>query len=204
VSALDELREHFREAAARELAGKRVRRRRQRRVTGVLIALLVGSAAVAGAADLIAVGEPAPDLRIQGDAYKPPANALRPTVLVKAEVAGMRLPYGVGAYTANNGQRCLVVGSLLGYTLGLTDRDEFKPYDRGKVGSCAPPGRLNQDRWTDHGHTLLFGVGTKATPQAVVTVEGKVYRPPPGRERAFLVVFDGTLELEDFAVHFVR
>jgi hypothetical protein len=205
VSPLDELRESLRAAARRDVdARRRVRRRRQRRLTGVLAALLVGGAAVAGAADLIAVGEPVADVRVLGDDYRPPPGALRPQILVRAKAPGLELPYGLGAYTANNGKRCLVPGALLGYTLGVVDGNEFKPYQRGKVGTCNIPGRINQDLWHDHGRTLLFGVASAATPHPIVTVDGRSYRPRTYGERAFLLIFKGDFDVGDIRVSFVR
>jgi len=205
VSALDELRENFRAAAARDIAARKVRRRRKRRLSGVLVALLVGGAAAAGAADLIAVGEPVTDVRVQGSDYKPPANALRPTILVRAKTPGVPLPYGLGTYTARNGQRCLVVGSLLGYTLGVVDGHTFKPYEQGsRVGACNTPGKANQDLWQDHGKTLVFGIAPAAQPQAVVTVDGRTIRPRMQRERSFLLVFDGDLDPSRARVGFAR
>jgi hypothetical protein len=204
VSALDELRENLREAAARDVAARRVRRRRRRRLSGAVVALLAGGAAAAGAADLIAVGDPVADTRTLSNAYKPPRDALRPTILVRAKAPGAKLPYGLGAYTANNGKRCLIPGVLLGYTLGAVDGNEFKPFKQGRVGSCNTPGRLNQDLWHDHGRTILFGVASAAKPRAVVVVGGRTYTPPPGPERAFLLVFDDDLDLQEIDVHFVR
>jgi hypothetical protein len=199
VSALDELREHLRDAAQRDVDAKRVRRRRQRRATGLVAAALVAGTAIAGAADLIAVGEPFEDLRVQGADYKPPPGALQPTILATAR-SGRKLPYAVGVYKANNGTLCLVAGSLRGYTLGREKGGRFRPYERGHVGSCNQPGRPNFDTIILDGRTLIYGRATAAQPHVRVTVEGRPTDPELQRDRGFLLVYDGKLDRQDIRI----
>jgi hypothetical protein len=203
LSGLDELREHLREAARRDVEARRVRRRRRRRTTSVLAALVLGGAAAAGAADLISVGEPATDLRAQRNEYKPPAGTLRPTILVRAK-SGLELPYAVGAYDARGGKRCLIAGSLLSYTLGVIDGDEFRPYRHDKVGACDRPDKQTYDTLRDHGNTLVFGRASAVKPTATVIADGKRFVPPLAAERSFLLVFKGTLGPDRLRVVFSR
>jgi hypothetical protein len=204
VSALDDLRENLREAARRDIEARSVRRRRQRRGTALLAALLLGGAAAAGAADLISVGEPATDLRVQKGDYKPPPGTLRPKILARADSDGLRLPYGVGEYVANNGKQCLVVGSLLGYTLGRIDHDKFKPYKQDTVGSCNAPGKPLSDLITDHGRTLVIGRAPPDRLTATVTIDGKPTVARLAAGRVFLLVFKGEYPRAKVRVSFTR
>ena len=204
MSALDELRENLREAAKRDVEARRVRRRRQRRGTALLAALLLGGAAAAGAADLISIGEPVADLRIQSGDYKPPRGALRPTIVARAESGGLQLPYGLGEYVAKNRDECLVVGSLLGYTLGRIDGDEFKPYKKDTAGSCNAPGKPLFDTAVDHGHTLVIGRAPPDRQNVTVTIDGKPTPVHLATHRTFLLVFDGEYKRPDVRVRFTR
>ena len=204
MSALDDLRENLREAARRDVEVRRVRRRRQRRGTGLLAALVLGGAAAAGAADLISIGEPATDLRVQDGDYKPPPGTLRPRIIARADSGGLRLPYGMGEYRANNGDQCLVVGSLLGYTLGRIDGDEFNPYKQDTVGSCNAPGRPLYDTVFDHDRTLVIGRAPPDRPRATITIDGRSTVAPAAAGRTFLLVFNGKYRPEDVRVSFTH
>ena len=204
MSALEELRENLREAAERDVEVRRVRRRRQRRGTALLAALVLGGAAAAGAADLISVGETATDLRVQTDDYKPPPGTLRPKIIARADSGGLRLPYGLGEYRANNGAQCLVAGSLLGYTLGRIDGDEFRPYKRDTVGSCNAPSRPLYDTVIDHDRTLVIGRAPPGRPTATITIDGKSTVAPATAGRTFLLVFKGRYRPENVRVSFTR
>jgi hypothetical protein len=193
MSALDELRENLREAAQRDIAATRVRRRRKRRATGLIALALIGGTAVAGAADLISVGGPSQDPRDQGsDAYKPPPGTLQPTILATAE-SGRELPYAVGVYTANNGLKCLVAGSLRGYTLGREKDGTFQPYRHDTVGSCREPERGDFAALPIDGRTLVYGRVTPKYPKATITVDGDTISPPVQKGGGFLVVYDGNV-----------
>ncbi len=204
MSALDQLRESLREAAQRDIDARRVRRRRQRRGTALVAALLLGGAAAAGAADLISIGEPVADLRVQTGDYKPPRDSLPLKIVARADSGGLRLPYGVGEYVANNRDECLVVGSLLGYTLGRIEDDEFKPYAKDTTGSCNAPGKPLFDTAVDHGRTLVIGRAPPDRRNVTVTIDGK---PTPARlatHRTFLLVFDGEYRRPSVRVTFTR
>ena len=117
MSALDELREGLREAARRDIEAQRVRsRRRHRRATGAVVLALLGGAAVAGATDLLSVGEPLPDPVGKTTVYRA-ANGERIQIAVQAESGGA-LPFAVGTYDAVNGERCALAGYIRGTELG--------------------------------------------------------------------------------------
>jgi hypothetical protein len=197
--ALNELRENLVEAAQREVAAKRARRRRQRRATSLIAAALIAGTAVAGAADLISVGEPFEDIRIQGDSYRPQPGSLRPTILATAR-SGRRLPYAVGSYTANNGDICVVAGSLRGYTLGRETKGRFRPYRRDTVGTCNQPDKPTYDSLLDGDRTLIYGRATARQPHVTVTVDGRPTTPELQKDRGFLLVYEGKLARQNVRV----
>lgn len=192
MSAFNELRQNLVDAAQREVEAKRVRRRRKRRATTLVAAALIAGTAVAGAADLISVGEPFSDLPGQSDEYKPPPGSLRPTILAKAK-SGDRLPYAVGVYTAKNGDVCVVAGALRGYTLGLVQGGKFRPYKQDRAGTCNSPDRPTFDSLVDGDRTIVYGRATAKRPRVTVTVEGKPTRPKLQKDRGFLLVYKGKL-----------
>jgi hypothetical protein len=198
-SAFNELRQSLVEAAQRDVDAKRARRRRQRRATGLIAAALIAGTAVAGAADLISVGEPFQDLRIQGNDYKPPPGSLQPTILATAK-SGRQLPYAVGVYTANNGTVCVVAGSLRGYTLGREEHGRFRPYKRGSVGSCNAPDRPTYDSISYEDRTLVYGRATASRSNVTVTVDGKPVTPKLQKDGGFLLVYEGNLKRENIRV----
>lgn len=193
MSALDELRENLREAARRDIEAKRVRRRRQRRATGLIALALIGGSAVATAADLISVGEPAVDVRdIKADGYRPQPGALRLQILARADADDL-LPIGLGSYKAKNGLTCLVVGSMRGYTLGQVEGSVFKPYPPSRVGSCFRPGHPVYDTMHYRGRTLLFGAMAPGITGVTAVVDGERHPGKLQQGNTFVFVFRGKL-----------
>ncbi len=198
MNALDELRESLRAAASRDVEASQARsRRRRRRATGAIVAVLLGGAAAAGAADLISVGEPIPDSRVQEANYKPRGgNGF--TIAVTAPSEDPKLPYGVGLYTANNGARCAVAGQVRGFSLGAVERGTFRPYTTDRIGVCAKPGRPTYGAITYRGRSLVFGITGKG--DRTVRVAGTSADKEVGPERAFLFVFDRPVPRESYVV----
>src|SRR4051812_7927141 len=98
------------EAARREAGQSRPRRRRRRRrATGLLVAALLGGAAVAGAADLISTGDPVPDRTSRGERYRS-GHAAGFDLVAKARDPAGQTAWGVGIYTAGNGDACAIAG----------------------------------------------------------------------------------------------
>jgi hypothetical protein len=186
MSALDELRESLREAARVDVeAARRRRRRRRRRTGGVLAVILVGGAAAAGATDLISVGEPA----------KPPAKDLPAhyqqsgrVQLLQTAPSGTKEPYGLGTYTAKNGQRCFLIGQVRGAQLGLVERGTFRPYPEDRSGPCQVSGKSVHGSIVAGPNTVIGGLAAPGV--RLVRVTG-IDRPiKPGKDGAWLIVVD--------------
>ena len=148
MNALDELRENLRDAARRDIEAERARtRRRKRRATGLIAIALLGGAGAATASQLISVGEPAGEATrdfegAECDKYRP-TNPDGVRLVMTADAGAGRLPFGIGLYTASNGQRCLHAGQVNRNSLGVVVGGEWRPY-RERKGVCG--GRAS---WSD-------------------------------------------------------
>jgi hypothetical protein len=172
-------------------------RRRRRRVLGLFAAVVLGGAAAAGAAELISTGEPVPDRTLRGPRSEPPSGQSA-TIVAKAGDPDAKTTWGVGVYTSATGRPCVLAGQVRGYTLGLIRGGSFHPYAPGTSGICAKDSArpLVYDRLTIHGaqpRTVVFGI---ANGPVTATLNGKSSPVRRGRGGAFLVVYSGTLPLD--------
>ena len=193
MSAINNLREHLREAARRDIEAERARVRRvRRRSTAFLAAVLLGGAAAATAADLSSVGEPVPDTRPGFDHYRAAqGGGMKPVVTAQSD---SKYPFGVAIYTARNGQRCAVAGEARGSSLGRVQGNSFRPYDATQTGPCGA--RLFHSAIDIGDRTLLFG---RAAPGATtVTFEGEPQTV--GEGGAFLFVLERVPTTYEFDV----
>jgi hypothetical protein len=190
IPALDELRERLREAAHRELTGAPRRRRRRRRAGGLLAAVLLVAAGAAGAADLIATGEPVKDPRAGMSAgYRPGPGLLQLSVIARDPAGGPG--WGVRVYTARNHQRCVLAGVVNGADLGRMSGGRFHPYQRGFAGACGRPGRPFGTLQYTGGRTLVFGIARPGAQRVTIAVSGAAHSARTGRGGAFLAVYRG-------------
>jgi hypothetical protein len=202
-SAKEELREQLMLAARRDVAQERQaqqpRRRRRRRATGVIVAVLLGGAAAAGAADLISSGDPVPDTTSSGKQYKAPGE---PDLVAKAADPERGTVWGVGIYTASNGQQCAIAGQVRGVSLGLIRDGVFRKYETGSSGACVDLKKTPMllDRLVIGGpepRTIVFG-RTRGTDRTVIAQsDGKVHSTDPARGGGFLFVFKGRVTFAD-------
>jgi hypothetical protein len=201
LPALRSVGDQLHEAARRELAPAQRRRQRRRRILVIAVGLLLLAAAVAGAARLIAVGEPVNDTR-QGDELAPREPG---QIVVRASDPDGGLPWAARAYTSRDGRECIIVGRQRGFSLGVIKDGAFHafpPDARGVCGELAQTGRLQSAvTFTEpQVRTVVFG-RTKAGTTAV-RVEG------PGRPRdvrvgpagAFLLLYDGRVAANEVRV----
>jgi hypothetical protein len=198
-SARDELREQLLQAArrddARQAAASPARRRRSRRSLGIVVALAFGAAAAAGAADLISTGDPLPDSSYSGAPYQPSRTGA-PALDAKAPDPAGGHGWGVGTYTADNGESCAIAGQVRGLEIGEVGSDgKFHPYERGSTGSCGDFKDLNLFYGVRHYNGVTIVFGRTSEPNRFVTArnDGKTIRATPGRGGAFLWVFKGNL-----------
>jgi hypothetical protein len=196
-SARDQLLDQLMAAARREEASERPpRRRRRRRGLALVIALGLGAAAAAGAAELISTGAPVGNRSLSDPRFQPaPAGA--PELVAKAPDPRTGTTWGVGVYTSAAGRDCAVAGEVRGLTLGVVRDGRFHAYVRGTSGACASDDKLplTFDRLTPPGppRTIVYGRTRRPDRTVVVEVDGKTYSTRPARGGAFLFVFDGRL-----------
>src|SRR4051812_45999982 len=199
IPALDELRESLRAAAAREIEAEapRRRRRRRRRATGLLAIGVLAAAGAAGAAELLATGEPVRDDRaIAG--YQPAAGL--PQISVVARDG--RTAWAVRVFRARNGQQCVLAGRLNGVSLGVMRGGTFHPYARDFHGTCNQPGRPFAGTQYVAGRTLVFGIARSGAKRVTVTVDGQRRPAPTGREGGFLLVYRGPIASNELRIDY--
>ena len=201
LPALRSVGDQLHEAARRELAPVQRRRRRRRRVLAVAVAMVLLAAAVAGAARLIAVGEPVNDTRQGGElAPREPGR-----IVVRASDPDGGPPWAGRAYTSRDGRACILVGRQRGFTLGVIRGGTFHAYPPDARGVCG-----------DLAHTgLLQSAVTFTEPQLRTAVFGRtkpgvriVRVAGPGRPRdvrigpagAFLLLYDGRVAANEVRV----
>jgi hypothetical protein len=190
IPALAELRDHFREAARRDIEA-RPRRRRDRRRPVLLIAagLALCGGAAAGAAQLLSTGEPVKN------AYTPAARYRSPNgyhIVLKAHAPV--LPWGVAIYTTRDGEECILYGRVNGAALGLLQGGKFRPYAPNHSAACRDIDRkpyLLTDLSFRDGVSLLYGRVGPGKTRFTVVVDGKSVSTPAGEGGAFLLVFKG-------------
>jgi hypothetical protein len=197
-SAKEQLRAQLMEAARREEALERQTarpRRRRRRAIGLSVALVLAAGAAAGAAELISTGEPVPDKTLPQSKYRPlePGAA---QLVAKAPDPDGGSGWGVGIYTANNGDDCVIAGQVRGASLGVIRDGRFLPYKADSTGACGDLDRLPIliDRLGIDGpspRTIVYGRTRRVDRYVIAESEGKTYRTRPARGGAFLFVFAG-------------
>lgn len=173
------------------------RRRRRRRGLALVIAVGLGAAAAAGAADLISTGEPVPDRSLRGPSDVPPQGQAAELVAKAPDPAG-KTTWGVGIYTTKEGRACALAGQVRGVSLGTIRNGTFHPYERGTSGICQTerPLPLVFDRATIRGaqpRTVVFGIARDRNREVTATLRDETYTARPSRDGAFLFVFSGNL-----------
>ena len=163
----------------------------------MVVALLLGGTAAATAADLIAIGDPSPELRTVDGFEKYEPTAARQVVLQADDPDG-DLDYGVALYTSTGAQTCALAGQLRGRQLGVVQGEVFRPYPADTVGACIATGRSTFDQRQVGSNVLVFGVAGKGVREITANGESQ----PPGPGGAFLFVFGGERPRGGFTVTF--
>ena len=184
MSALDQLREGLREAAARDVVRAR-RRRRRTRLAAALALAVVGGGAVADATNVFDSGPTAPDIRGQLPRYAP-GQGERRQIVVKLRVDGTPLPFGVAVYETGEGRACALPGVVNASALGNLVDGRFRPYAADRVGTCNVPGRATIDQATVAGRAVLYGLAPARARSVALPQLGRTFTLGP--DRAFLFV----------------
>jgi hypothetical protein len=183
--------------------GTRRRRRRNRGIVA-LLAVVLGTSAVAGASRLIGVGEPVKDRRDAGHDYRPGPNA--PDLVAKVTDPAGERSWGVGIYTGVNGADCVTAGAVRGIALGLLENGRFRPYPRTYAGACGDMKRLKLmtellvAESPQGPRTLAFGRVREPGQTVIAEHDGREFRAQSARGGGFLFVFEGRLRVEDLSI----
>lgn len=192
LPALRSVGDQLHEAARRELAPVQRRRRRRRRILVIAVGLLLLAAAVAGAARLIAVGEPVNDTRQrEGLAPRSPGR-----IVVRASDPDGGLPWAGRAYTSRDGRECILAGRQRGFSLGVIKDGTFHAYPpdaRGVCGDLARTGLLQSAvTFTEPKiRTVVFGRTRPGVTVVRVAGPGRPRDVRVGPAGAFLLLYDG-------------
>lgn len=194
ILVLDEMRERFREAAAREMArAPRARpRRRWWRFGGLaLVGAGLVTAGVAGAGQLLSKGEP-----LEGAGVLAPGAVLgRGELALFAQDPTGGPPWAVATYETRDGDLCVEGGQVRGKELGLIEDGRFRPWGEGAVANCMyPESRGTVDTMSSLDgppRTLIYGRARADVSRVVVVVDGRARASRPRHGGAFMFLFEG-------------
>jgi hypothetical protein len=192
LPALKSVGEQLHEAAQRKARAAERRRRRRRRVLVVAISLLLLAAAVAGAARLIAVGDPVEDRRDLPAELAPDGPGQM--VVEAADPAG-GLPWAARVYTSRDGRDCILAGRRRGASLGVIRDGVFRPFAPETRGVCADLERvrvfLNAETFPEPTlRTIVYGRARPGIVAVRVFGPGEPRRVRVGSAGSFLLVYD--------------
>jgi hypothetical protein len=195
------LREALRDAAHREIGAPRgsdAGRGRWRRGGAALGVAALLAAGAAGAATLLATGDPAPDNPSKSAKYTPADGShLRAGVTATDGAAGVR--WAVAPYETRDGKPCVVAGQLVGERLGVQNSDVFHPYATGTAGPCgdleAEP-LFGDVRFFSEpvARTLVYGRTRAQVTTVTLRLEGRTYLARTGHGGTFLFLFKGKVD----------
>jgi hypothetical protein len=204
---MEEMREHLRAAAAREIERREAapaapvrRRRRSRsrpRVLVITALSILGLAAAAGATvELISTGEPVPDRRLQSSTNRAVAGF---EVDVRAPDPEARVTWGVATYKNAEGQPCAMPGMVRGQAIGRLEKGVFRPYAPNTPGICGDFAkiRLVSDLTVVRAprlRSLLYGRARPGLDRIELTYQGKPHTGVRGPGGTFLFVFSGEID----------
>lgn len=194
--AFDDLREQFRQAAAREIeverrVAERARRGRRRTVIAVALALAVPAAGVAGAARIFS----SPDKGPGKDPNAQVADAgIVPSSAFPDPDGGP--PWALKVFASREGQECVAFGRLQGGKLGRSVGGEFRPLPERVAGVCGDlrkePVLVSVSDSPDPPRTVVYGISHAREP-VVFEARGRRHELKPGALGTFLLVLDGFL-----------
>ncbi len=201
---LDEMREQFRAAAARELhAEARPRRQRWARPMAIVAVAIVGAGGgVALATRLISVGKPRHEPEQRNQRYDVPGGG--GTIAVTATDKRQPLPWGVLVYRSSAGDTCAAVGLVRGAQLGDVANGRFRPFGHPFGGPC---GDLNDAPYfvevrNLNGRFVVFGRARRGVRTMLARRRGgEERRAAVGVGGAFLFVYSGDVKSSD--IHLV-
>jgi hypothetical protein len=197
LPSLRELGDRLGDAAAREIADEQAAapRRRRRRwpfVAGGVAVALVAAGGVTATDIFTGSGEPVPEEK----SSESQAGVL--TDSAAQDPAG-GLPWAVRVFGDTRGRECLQLGRLRDGALGAVENGQFRPYEGRANGPCGDLGETPvvaavDQRTLPARRTVVYGL-SRARGPVVVRVGGRERRIRPGALGAFVLVYEGMVDL---------
>ena len=198
LPSLRELGDRLGDAAAREIEAEHERapRRRKRRwqpfVLGGVVVALVAAGGVTATDLFTGSGEPVPEER------RSPSQPGVLTDSAAADPAG-GLPWAVRVFVDSRGRECLQLGRLRDGALGMVQSGQFRRYEGRPNGPCGDLGETPlvsavDQRTLPAERTVVYGL-SRARGPVVVRLGGRVRRVRPGALGAFVLVYEGMVDL---------
>ncbi len=197
LPSLRELGDRLGDAAAREIAREQeaAPRRRKRRwpfVAGGVVAAFVAAGGVTATDLFTGSGEPVPEER------RSPSQSGVLTDSAAQDPAG-GLPWAVRVFVDARGRECLQLGRLRDGALGAVVSGQFRPYAGRANGPCGDLGETPvvaavDQRTLPARRTVVYGL-SRARGPVVVRVGGGERRVRPGALGAFVLVYEGLVDL---------
>jgi hypothetical protein len=194
LEPLQDLREQFRAAAARQVALDRPPKPWRRRGPILVAAAVVATGGVAVGTQLISTGRPAKEAYDPADRYRP---AELGTIAITAPDPDFRVPWGVLIYRSAGGETCALVGQVRGNDIGVVTDGVFHPFASRTAGACGDADRLPTffDVRNLHGRTLLYGRARRDVHRVMLAERGEPQRvATTGPGGAYLFVLEGRLK----------
>lgn len=195
---LDNLREQFRAAAARQVERERRPRAWRRRGALLAAAAVVATGGVAVGTQLISTGEPAKQQHDQPPRYRPTDLG---TIAVTAPDDAFAVPWGVLIFRSADGQACALSGQIRGNEIGVVTDGVFHAFTSRAAAPCGDIDRLPSfsDVRRVNGRTLVFGRARADVDRVRLRERGAPPRfASTGPGGAYLFVLDGSLQPGDF------
>ena len=199
LPGLDLLGDRLGDAAAREIAAERHRRRRFRLnpfLLAAILAALVGAGTVTATGVFTGSGAP-----VQGEKE----GTAQPGVLPDSAAAdpGGGLPWALRVFVDDRGRECIQLGRLRDGTLGMVMSGQFHRYEGEPNGTCGNPREAGYQAVVEQraqpARTIVYGRVLDDGP-VVIQMNGERTTRKPGALGAFVVAYAGVRDFSDATI----
>jgi hypothetical protein len=196
LPSLRELGDRLGDAAARQIAAEHEAAPRRRRwqpfALGGIVVALVAAGGVTATDIFTGSGEPVPEER-----HAPSQPGVLTDSAAQDPAGG--LPWAVRVFVDARGRECLQLGRLRDGALGVVESGQFRRYEGRPNGPCGDLGQTPlvtavDQRTLPARRTVVYGL-SRARGSVVVRLGGRTRRIRPGALGAFVLVYEGMVDL---------